>query len=57
MSIVRGPWRGSAGRTAELALELLDGVEQLSGSSAVSTRRHAFRKLGWSSTSPTGSVS
>ena len=53
------PWPVAAPAAAapELALQLLDGVQQLQRLELGRTRRQAFRKLGWSSTSPTGSVS
>ena len=42
---------------AQLALDVLAGVEQLLGPSAVSMRAQALRNDGWSRISPTGSVS
>ncbi len=56
MSIARGPWRTPAG-AAELALQALDGSSSSSGSSGVARREQALRKLAWSGSSPTGSVS
>jgi hypothetical protein len=42
---------------AQLALDLLAGVEQLLGRQRVSMRAQALRNDGWSRISPTGSVS
>ena len=56
-SIARGPWRTTALAPAQLALDRLDRIEQLQRRQRRLIRTHALRKLGWSSTSPTGSVS
>ena len=56
-SIGRGPWRTPPGSRPSARSTALHASSSASGPSSVSIRTHALRNSGWSSTSPTGSVS